>query len=171
MYQGFRYHHHFLEQVEPAVDVWKSTPCHSKLRNCALCGFDGPQEAGGTLRCKICIDTFILNNVTYPDGTTREECVFDECPSETRKVMNFNGIAYCEPCRVGHCSECAMARGRVKATNVEEEEVQEGMVEREICLKCEGAYILNEMKDKCTSALQWKTERAALGEIPKISLS
>jgi len=54
--------------------------CHLKVRNCALCGTT-PSKESNEIKCKMCIDNYILNNVTNANGDTVEECVFDLCPA------------------------------------------------------------------------------------------
>ena len=54
----------------------------------------------------MCIDNYMLVNITKDDFTTEEACILDFCPTGFKKFKKMNGIAYCEPCEIENCSEC-----------------------------------------------------------------
>ena len=179
---GLEYYHHVLERkvLQSGAAELVSTPCHQKVRNCALCGGLGP-----AFECKMCLDGFARNKVTSREGVVTQ-CVFDFCPQGHRKVVNFNGIVFCEPCEISNCAECIIAseRGitdRIARTNANNWTVVAGSDEtevigssfdvvRELCLKCEGARVLSAEKDRCIGLTQYLRETTAAGVAPKAAI-
>ena len=111
--------------------------CYEKIKNCAICGGYG----GFKVSCKMCIDNHMLVNVTQPDGKIEQVCMRDFCPTGFKKYKKMNGISYCKPCEISHCSECT--------------QIQQKLDNHEVCIKCDGQFQLSESKRRCTNIVDY----------------
>ena len=96
---GIQYHFNYIQPVGKSKYI--ELPCFNKVKNCALCGGINPSK------CKICLDQYVLNSfITSKNSAKAKEqvCIFKFCPPGFRRVVNFNGIEYCEPCKIEHCN-------------------------------------------------------------------
>ena len=66
--------------------------------------------------------------------------------------------------------EMVKARGIGAQTDNSAAAAKEEPTDTEICLKCEGSYILSELKDRCVSILEWRSGGATGDGLPKITL-
>jgi len=107
----------------------------------------------------MCMDGFTLVNVTDSKNKTVEKCLYDFCGYEMRVVKSWNGISYCKPCNTSFCNECGIAKvGKSVFNEVNRTETIE-VQETEICLKCHGGYILDELKGQCIDSYYYNTMR------------
>ena len=123
--------------IEPVGDTsYQEKPCFKKTPNCALCaGFDSNA-------CKMCFDRYSLVTVRSQEGG-KQACIDKFCPAGHRQVQNFNGVTYCQQCNISHCNKCSMINIKI-GSNLTATDI-------EICLQCEGAFVLSPKKDECTA--------------------
>jgi len=69
--------------------------------------------------------------------------LYDFCPDGHRLVKNWNGIAYCEPCRTPNCRLCE----QVELSDETNDHTK--LEKREVCIECDSIFKPNAMRDQC----------------------
>ena len=137
---------------------YRELPCYTRIKNCAICGGLNPDE------CKLCFDGFALNEVKSMKAMRQHQhkaaepaCIFEFCPIGHQRIVNWNGFTYCEPCKIQNCNQCATVNALTEASKNKTEDV-------EICLQCEGGFILSDNKDKCSDTISYLKEAEPTAE-------